>query len=342
MLRFAEPTYLYLLLVIPVLLIIWLIHLRRTRTLINRAFDKRLQESLMPNRSKIRPLLKYVLSLIVYALLVIVLARPQAGTKISNEKRNGIEVMVALDISNSMLAEDVAPSRLDKSKMLIENMIDGFKNDKVGLVVFAGSSFVQLPITTDFVSAKMFLQSLNPSLIASQGTDIGGAINTCINCFTKKENVGRAIVVITDGEDHEGGAIEAAKAAKKKGINVFVLGIGMPKGGLIPDGHGGYMKDNHGNEVLSVLNEDMCKQIAQAGGGAYIHVDNTNSAQDALDSELGKLQKGDMLNAVYSEYDEQFQTFAFLALVVLIIEMLILEAKNPLFKNVRLFKRKGE
>lgn len=342
MLRFAEPTYLYLLFVIPVLLIIWLIHLRRTRTLINRAFDKRLQESLMPNRSKIRPLLKYVLSLIVYALLIIVLARPQAGTKISNEKRNGIEAMVALDISNSMLAEDVAPSRLDKSKMLIENMIDGFKNDKVGLVVFAGSSFVQLPITTDFVSAKMFLQSLNPSLIASQGTDIGGAINTCINCFTKKENVGRAIVVITDGEDHEGGAIEAAKAAKKKGINVFVLGIGMPKGGLIPDGHGGYMKDNHGNEVLSVLNEDMCKQIAQAGGGAYIHVDNTNSAQDALDSELGKLQKGDMLNAVYSEYDEQFQTFAFLALVVLIIEMLILEAKNPLFKNVRLFKRKGE
>ena len=342
MLRFAEPTYLYLLFVIPVLLIIWLIHLRRTRTLINRAFDKKLQESLMPNRSKLRPLLKYVLSLIVYALLVIVLARPQAGTKISNEKRNGIEAMVALDISNSMLAEDVAPSRLDKSKMLIENMIDGFKNDKVGLVVFAGSSFVQLPITTDFVSAKMFLQSLNPSLIASQGTDIGGAINTCINCFTKKENVGRAIVVITDGEDHEGGAIEAAKAAKKKGINVFVLGIGMPKGGLIPDGHGGYMKDNHGNEVLSVLNEDMCKQIAQAGGGAYIHVDNTNSAQDALDSELGKLQKGDMLNAVYSEYDEQFQTFAFLALVVLIIEMLILEAKNPLFKNVRLFKRKGE
>lgn len=342
MLRFAEPTYLYLLLVIPVLLIIWLIHVRRTRTLINRAFDKRLQDSLMPNRSKIRPLLKYVLSLIVYALLVIVLARPQAGTKISNEKRNGIEAMVALDISNSMLAEDVAPSRLDKSKMLIENMIDGFKNDKVGLVVFAGSSFVQLPITTDFVSAKMFLQSLNPSLIASQGTDIGGAINTCINCFTKKENVGRAIVVITDGEDHEGGAIEAAKAAKKKGINVFVLGIGMPKGGLIPDGHGGYMKDNHGNEVLSVLNEDMCKQIAQAGGGAYIHVDNTNSAQDALDSELAKLQKGDMLNAVYSEYDEQFQTFAFLALVVLVIEMLILEAKNPLFKNVRLFKRKGE
>ena len=321
MLRFAEPTYLYLLFVIPVLLIIWLIHLRRTRTLINRAFDKRLQESLMPNRSKIRPLLKYVLSLIVYALLIIVLARPQAGTKISNEKRNGIEAMVALDISNSMLAEDVAPSRLDKSKMLIENMIDGFKNDKVGLVVFAGSSFVQLPITTDFVSAKMFLQSLNPSLIASQGTDIGGAINTCINCFTKKENVGRAIVVITDGEDHEGGAIEAAKAAKKKGINVFVLGIGMPKGGLIPDGHGGYMKDNHGNEVLSVLNEDMCKQIAQAGGGAYIHVDNTNSAQDALDSELGKLQKGDMLNAVYSEYDEQFQTFAFLATVVLIIDV---------------------
>lgn len=342
MLRFAEPTYLYLLLVIPVLLFVWLLYIRRKTRLLNKYFDKNLQYNLMPNRSKKRPFIKFVLSLTAYALMVVVLARPQAGTKISNEKRNGIEAMVALDISNSMLAEDVAPSRLDKSKMLIENMIDGFKNDKVGLVVFAGSSFVQLPITTDFVSAKMFLQSLSPSLITAQGTDIGGAINTCVNCFTKKENIGRAIVVITDGEDHEGGAIEAAKAAKKKGINVFVLGIGMPKGGLIPDGHGGYMKDNHGNEVVSILNEDMCKQIAQAGGGAYIHVDNTNNAQEALNSELAKLQQGDLFNSIYSEYDDQFQVFALLALIVLVIEMLMLEAKNPLFKNVNLFKRKGE
>lgn len=339
MLRFAEPIYLYLLLVIPVLAVVWIVYVRRKKKLLNDNFDKSLQENLMPNRSKARPLVKFILSLLVLALMIVSLARPQAGTKISNEKRNGIEAMVALDISNSMLAEDVVPSRLDKSKMLIENMVDGFRNDKVGLVVFAGSSFIQLPITTDFVSAKMFLQSLSPSLIATQGTDIGGAINTCMNSFTKKENVGRAIIIITDGEDHEGGAIEAAKAAKKKGINVFVLGVGMPKGGLVPDGRGGYIKDNHGNEVLSVLNEDMCRQIAQAGGGAYIHVDNTNSAQEALERELTKLQTGELFNAVYSEYDEQFQSFALLALILLVVEMLMLDVKNPMFKNLRLFKR---
>lgn len=337
--RFADSIYLYLLILIPVFVGIWVFYIRRKRTLLKRLADSNLQDGLMPERSKVRPVVKFILSLTILALLIIVFARPQAGTKLSNEKRNGIEAMVALDISNSMLAEDVAPSRLDKSKMLIENMIDGFKNDKVGLVVFAGSSFVQLPITTDFVSAKMFLQSLSPSLIATQGTDIGGAINTCLGSFTKKENVGRAIIVITDGEDHEGGALEAAKKAKKSGVNVFVLGIGLPKGGLIPDGHGGYMKDNHGNEVMSVLNEDMCKQIAQAGGGAYIHVDNTNNAQQTLNSELAKLQQGELFNAVYSEYDEQFQTFALLALVLIIIEVLILEVKNPIFKNIKLFKK---
>lgn len=339
MLRFAEPTYLYLLVIIPILIGMYLIVIRKNHKLLKRLADAHLQEGLMPERSKVRPKLKFTLSLLALCLLVIVLARPQAGLKISNEKRNGIEAMVALDISNSMLAEDVAPSRLDKSKMLIENMIDGFKNDKVGLVVFAGSPFVQLPITTDFVSAKMFLQSLSPSLIATQGTDVGGAIETCLSSFTKKENVGRAIIVITDGEDHEGNAIAAAQKAKKSGVNVFVLGIGMPKGGLIPDGNGGYLKDNTGNEVLSILNEDMCRQIAKAGGGAYIHVDNTNSAQENLNNELTKLQRGDLYSAVYSEYDEQFQTFALLALIIIIVELLILEVKNPLFRNIKLFKK---
>lgn len=339
MLRFAEPTYLYLLVIIPILIGMYLIVIRKNHKLLKCLADAHLQEGLMPERSKVRPKLKFTLSLLSLCLLVIVLARPQAGLKISNEKRNGIEAMVALDISNSMLAEDVAPSRLDKSKMLIENMIDGFKNDKVGLVVFAGSPFVQLPITTDFVSAKMFLQSLSPSLIATQGTDVGGAIETCLSSFTKKENVGRAIIVITDGEDHEGNAIAAAQKAKKSGVNVFVLGIGMPKGGLIPDGNGGYLKDNTGNEVLSILNEDMCRQIAKAGGGAYIHVDNTNSAQENLNNELTKLQRGDLYSAVYSEYDEQFQTFALLALIIIIVELLILEVKNPLFRNIKLFKK---
>lgn len=336
MLRFENPEYLYLLALIPVITLLWVVQRMRVRKQLNTFIDAHLQASLMPNRSRIRPLVKFIMTMLALSLLIVSLARPQSGLKISNEKRHGIEAMVALDISNSMLAEDVTPSRLDRSKMLIENMIDGFTEDKVGLVVFAGSSFVQLPITTDFVSAKMFLSSLSPSLIATQGTDIGGAIDMCAT--VSRNNVGRAIIIITDGEDHEGEAIEAAKRAKKMGINVFVLGIGMPQGGLVPDGRGGYLRDNHGNEVMSVLNEDMCRQIAKAGGGSYIHVDNTNSAQKALDSELTKLQTGELMNAVYSEYDEQYQSFALLALLLLIIESITLEVDNPLLKRFKFFK----
>jgi Ca-activated chloride channel family protein len=224
--------------------------------------------------------------------------------------------------------------------MLIENMVENFTNDKVGLIVFAGDAFIQLPITSDYVSAKMFLQSIDPGLIATQGTNLSAAINMAMNAFTQQEKVGRAIIVITDGEDHEGGAVEAAKAARKKGMRVFVLGVGSPKGSPVPDGEGGYMKDNTGNEVMSALNEQMCQEVAEAGGGAYIHVDNTNVAQTKLNNELIKLQKGEISSTLYSEYDEQFQAFGILALLLLIIEVCIFESKNPLLKNIRLFRKK--
>lgn len=283
----------------------------------------------MPDVSSSRKSLKFWLMIAALALLIVMLARPQMGTKISQEKRKGIEVIISLDISNSMRAEDVVPSRLDKSKMLVENMVDNFTNDKVGLVVFAGDAFIQLPITSDYVSAKMFLQNTDPSLIATQGTDLAGAIELSSKSFTQQDKVGRAILIITDGEDHEGGAIEAAEKARKNGIRVFVLGVGSTKGSPVPDGNGGYMKDNSGQEVISALNEEMCKQVAQAGGGAYIHVDNTSLAQRQLNDELTKLQKGDISSVVYSEYDEQFQAVGILVLILLIIEMLILERKNP-------------
>ena len=239
-----------------------------------------------------------------------------------------------------MLAEDVLPSRLDKSKMLVENLVDNFTNDKIGLVVFAGDAFVQLPITSDYVSAKMFLQNTTPSLISTQGTDIARAINLATASFTQQKNVGRAVILITDGEDHEGGAIEAAKDAKKKGINVFILGVGSTKGAPIPLGNGDYLKDNTGNTVMTALNEQMCQQVAHAGSGTYIHVDNTNDAQEKLNNELAKLQKGETESVVYSEYDEQFQAVALLVVLFLIVEVCILEAKNPRLKNVRIFKAK--
>ena len=340
MLRFQDSIYLWLLLILPVLAMVRFVVWRQRRNKLRKFGDPELLKQLMPDVSKYRPTVKFWLMMSAIAILILTIARPQMGTKVSHEKRNGIEAIIALDISNSMMAEDVVPSRLAKSKLLVENMVDHFTNDKVGLVVFAGDAFVQLPITSDYVSAKMFLQNVEPSLIATQGTDIAKAITLSENSFTQQDKVGKAIIVITDGEDHEGGALEAAKDARKKGINVFILGIGDPKGSPIPDGKGGYMKDNTGQTVMSALNEQMCQQVAEAGSGTYIHVDNTNDAQQKLNDELTKLQSGETNSVIFSEYNEQFQAFGLILIFLLIFEICVLESRNPMMKNVRLFKKK--
>ena len=339
MFRFESPAYLWLLWSIPVLAIIRFVCYKLRRKKLLRFGEMSLVNRLMPNVSKIRPSVKFWLSVAALALMIVMLARPQMGSKISHEERNGIETIIAMDISNSMLAEDVVPSRLQKSKMLVENLVDHFTNDKIGLVVFAGDAFVQLPITTDYVSAKMFLQDINPSLIQTQGTDIARAISLSMNSFTQQKGLGKAIILITDGEDHEGGALEAAKEAQKKGINVFILGVGSSNGAPIPLGNGDYMRDNAGNTVMTALNEQMCRDVAKAGSGTYIHVDNTSDAQEKLNDELSRLQKGETDNVVYSEYNEQFQAFALLALILLIIEACTLEAQNSLLRKVRLFRK---
>ena len=342
MFRFEDPIYLWLLVLIPVLALIRFITYRNKKKKLRKFGDPKLLKELMPDVSRFRPSVKFWILLGALALLIIMLARPQMGTKISQEKRTGIETIIALDISNSMLAEDIVPSRLDRSKMMVENLVDHFTNDKIGLIVFAGDAFVQLPITSDYVSAKMFLSSIDPSMMATQGTDIAAAINMSMNSFTQEEGIGKAIIVITDGEDHEGGALEAAEAAKKKGMRVYVLGVGSSQGAPIPiPGTGNYMKDNTGNTVMSALNEDMCKQVAAAGGGVYIHVENNSAAQQQLDNELDKLSKKETSTTVYSDYDEQFQAFGILALLLLIIEICILDRRNPLLKNLSLFKRNG-
>ncbi len=342
MFRFEDPIYLWLLVLIPVLALVRFISYRNQKRKLRKFGDPKLLKELMPDVSRFRPSIKFWILLAALALLIVMLARPQMGTKISQEKRTGIETIIALDISNSMLAEDIVPSRLDRSKMMVENLVDHFTNDKIGLIVFAGDAFVQLPITSDYVSAKMFLSSIDPSMMATQGTDIAAAINMGMNSFTQEEGIGKAIIVITDGEDHEGGALEAAEAAKKKGMRVYVLGVGSSKGAPIPiPGTGDYMKDNTGNTVMSALNEDMCKQVAAAGGGVYIHVENNSAAQQQLDNELDKLSKKETSTTVYSDYDEQFQAFGILALLLLILEICILDRRNPLMKNLSLFKRKN-
>lgn len=339
MLRFEDSQYLWLLLLIPLLVLVWIVMQHARCTKLRKFGDPQLVKSLMPDVSRARPILKMCLLLAALAMLIMALARPQMGTKISHEKRQGIEAVICMDISNSMLAQDVSPSRLDRSKMLVENMVDHFTDDKVGLVVFAGDAFVQLPVTTDYVSAKMFLQDIDPSLISAQGTNIAEAIHLAVNSLSGKSKAGKAIIIITDGEDHEGGAEEAAREARKKGINVFVLGVGSTNGAPIPLGNGNYLKDNSGKTVMTALNENMCRQVAQAGSGTYIHVDNTADAQEKLNDEIAKLQKGETDSVVYSEYDEQFQAFVIIALLLLIAEICVLERRNPLLKDIKFFKK---
>lgn len=339
MFRFGEPLYLYLLIILPLLVIFYLYSNYRRRKRLRRYGDMELLERLMPQVSQYRPDVKFWLTIAAMAMVIFMLAQPQFGSKMETVKRQGIETVVALDVSNSMMAEDVTPSRLAKSKRLVSRLVETFNNDKVALIVFAGEAFTQLPITSDYVSAKMFLESISPSLISTQGTDVRAAIDLALKSFTPNEGVGRAIVLITDGENHEGGAIEAAKEAAEKGVHVFVLGVGSPDGAPIPvEGSNEFRRDKDGNVVVTRLNEDMCREIARAGNGMYVRVDNTNNAERALNAEINKLAKADVETQVFTEFDEQFQVLAWLALIFLAVEAMLLDRRNPLFKNVKLFK----
>ena len=330
----------YLLVAVPILAIFYFYSNYRRRKKLRKYGDMELLRLLMPEVSKYRPDVKFWLTLVALVTVVFMLAQPQFGSKMETVKRQGIETVVALDISNSMLAQDVAPSRLDKSKKLISRLVETFNNDKVAMIVFAGEAFTQLPITSDYVSAKMFLETISPSLISTQGTDIRAAIDLAMKSFTPNEGVGRAIVLITDGENHEGGAIEAAQEAAKKGVHVFVLGVGSPDGSPIPaEGSNEFRRDKDGNVVVTRLNEEMCREIARAGSGMYVRVDNTNNAERALNAEINKLAKADVETQVFTEFNEQFQVLAWLALILLAIEVMVLNRKNPLFKNVKLFKQ---
>lgn len=339
MFRFGEPLYLYLLVVVPVLILLFFYSNFRRKKRLKAYGDPQLLIQLTSDYSRYRPDLKFWLSLSGVVLIIFMLARPQFGSSYEEVKRKGIETVVALDISNSMLAQDVTPSRLEKSKTLISRILEKSDNDKIAFIVFAGQAFTQMPITSDYVSAKMFLETIDPSFIVTQGTDIKGAIDLAMKSFTANEQVGRAIVLITDGESHEPGAVEAAKEASKKGIHIFVLGVGSPEGSPIPvRGTNQYRRDNQGNVIITKLNEQMGREIAQAGNGIYMRVDNTNAAEQILTTELDKLAKSDVNSKVYNEYDEQFNVVAWLAVVVLLIEILILNRKNPLFKNFKIFR----
>ena len=338
MFRFAHIEFLWLLAVIPVLVIAHYLYTRYKKKQLVSFGDPSLLAELMPNASRIRPHVKFALEITALTLLIFALARPQYGTKEETVKREGIEVMIALDISNSMLAEDVAPNRLDRAKQILSKLVDQMVDDKLGLVVFAGDAFTQLPITCDYVSAKMFLQNITPDLIPAQGTAIGAAINTCIRSFGAEESeASRAIILITDGENHEDDAKAAAQAAKEKGMHVYVVGIGKPEGSPIPDGHGSFKKDKSGQVVVSRLNEEMCKEIAGAGDGIYVRADNSNTASRALQKELNKLATTEIETKVFTDYNEQYQSFVLIALLLLVIDFFVFSRKNKTISKLNLF-----
>lgn len=342
MFRFANIEMLWWLITTPVFVIAYIIYTKHKRRQLMEFGDQELVAQLMPDASKGRPIWKFSLLLLAWVLLIVAGSRPQYGQQEKTIKRQGIEVIVALDISNSMLAEDVAPNRLDRAKQILSKMIDNMVDDKVGLVVFAGEAFTQLPITCDYVSAKMFLNTITPNLISTQGTAIGAALQTAVTSFGATESeAGRAIILITDGENHEDDAIAVAKQAQELGIQVFVVGIGKPEGSPIPKpGSNDYFKDRSGQVVVSRLNEEMCQQIAAAGKGIYVRCDNTNTAMRALQQELDRMATAELESTVYADYNEQYQSFVLIALLLIVIEFFILSRKNHRLTRMDLFGEK--
>ncbi|MFL1682475.1 vWA domain-containing protein [Coprobacter secundus] len=339
MFRFAQPQYLYLLLIVPLMWAIYFYSVYRNRKNMAKYGNPQILQSLAPDVSKYKPGTKFFLQQLALIIMIFIIARPQMGAKIETVKKQGVEIIIALDVSNSMLARDIAPSRLDKAKQMLSKLIDQLDNDKVGLIVFAGDAYTQLPITSDFVSAKMFLSTISPDMVPTQGTAIGRAIALAMNSFTPDQSADKAIIVITDAENHEDDAVQMAKEAAQKGIMVDVIGIGSEQGAPIPIGGNdtNLRKDNQGNVVITKLNAQLGRDIAKAGDGIYISADNTGSALRALTAEVKKMKKSDIESKVYSEYDEQFQGLAWIVLLLLLLDIFILDRKNKLMKKVNFF-----
>lgn len=344
MFRFDNPEYLYLLLLLPLLLGVRYFAYERDNKRWRKLGEREVLNDLIPEYSSGRKKFKFFLIMLMFVLGVFLIARPQFGTKIENVKRQGVEVIVAMDVSNSMLATDVSPSRLQKAKRIVSQLIDGMDNDKVGLIVFAGKAYTQIPITSDYVSAKLFMNDISPSLVPTQGTAIGEAIDLAVRSFGGEDaeeadkKVGRAIIVITDGENFEDDARAAAARAAKRDILVHVVGVGTSEGAPIPqDGMMSFKKTADGETVITRLDEQMCGEIAQAGKGIYVQADNSNNAERVIGKAVDAMSKSDVVSKVYTQYDEQFQWIAFVLLVLLLCEIVISERKNDWIRKWKIF-----
>ena len=337
MFQFLNPQYLYLLLLIPLCLAVYVYSYMRSRRRASAMGDAKMVYALMPGHSFMRRHVKFGVLMLALATIIVAFARPQYGLKQQTDTAEGIEAVVMVDVSNSMMANDVLPSRLDRAKLLVSNMVDKMKNDKIALGVFAGEAYPQLPITSDYAAAKTFIDALSTGMVTLQGTDLAAAINLGCKSFSSEKNVGKAIIIITDGENHEGGAEEAAREAYKQGINVYVIGVGTSQGSEIPTSQGP-MTDANGQVIHTALNEQMCRTVAQAGHGIYLHLDQSNSAQDELQGQLRQLKQASSTTS-YSARDEQFQGMIIILLVLLIIETCISETKSSWTSRFKIFSK---
>lgn len=338
--RFAHPEYLYSLAVVPVIIICFIVMRMMKRRAWKKLGDAMLLSQLAASVSKGKPVIKMILFSFAYALLVIGLANPQIGTKLEEVKREGVDVIIALDVSNSMKAQDIKPDRLERAKQAISRFIDKLENDRIGIIVFAGQAYVQLPITTDFNAAKLFLSTIDTDIIPTQGTAIGSAIDLALQSFVGEDNKHKALVIITDGENHEDDAIESAKKANEEGVIIHTIGMGSPDGAPIPVYHNGmqvdFMKDEDGNTVITKLDQTVLEKIAAEGKGIFVRASSGDDGLETIMKEIGKMDKKSFGTKQFSNYEDRFQYFLGAGLFLLLLEFIISNRKSKWMEKLNL------
>ena len=326
MINFAQAQYLLLLLLIPFFFVIQAVVLKIRKKRIRKFGDEALVSRLMPSYSEGKTWIRLVLFSIGFIFFVIGLSRPQIGARLKEHETKGAEIMIVLDVSNSMLAEDYSPNRLERAKLAISRLVDKLRDERIGLIVFAGNSFVQLPITTDYVSAKMFLNSISTESVPVQGTAMGDAISTAMKSFSLQSEKSRAVIVITDGENHEDDPVSAAQQAAELGVRVFTIGVGSPEGKPIPF-EGELLKDKNGEIVVTRLDESILRDVADAGNGLYVRAGTSEFGLNPVINEIKKMEDEKYSSVVFEEYDEQFMNFFAIALIFFVLEMLVGDRK---------------
>lgn len=340
MFRFAYPEYFWGFWLIPILTIFFIFSRILRKRALRKFGDLEIISQLMPSASNARPVFKFILLMLALSAFILGAARPQFGSKLQTVKREGVEIIIALDVSNSMMAEDIKPNRLERAKRAIDRLISRLKNDKIGLIVFAGEAYTQLPITSDYSSAQLFLASVSPEIVPRQGTAIGAAINLATRSFSPNPESSKAIIVITDGENHEDDAVGAAQLAAQQGIVVHTIGMGLPQGAPIPVVRGGqtdYRRDREGNIVITRLDEVMLEKISAAGNGIYLRASTANVGLEDILDEINKMQKTEIETQMFSEYEDLFPYFFAAGLALLLLEFLIMERKNRYLRRIKLF-----